>query len=90
VTLVARDATGTTHAVTIPFDTAVNFTIFGDHVSLTDETGAPAGLGGSTVPVTLPSVSSVPLPLPSGSNAPVTLPTSANAVPLTFNVTGPK
>jgi hypothetical protein len=80
VTLVARDATGTTHAVTIPFDTAVNFTIFGDHVSLTDQTGAPAGLGGSTVAVTLPSV----------SNAPVTPPSGANSIPLTFNVTGPK
>ena len=75
VTLVARDATGTTHAVTIPFDTAVNFTIFGDHVSLTDQTGAPAGLGGSTAAVTLPSV----------SNAPVTPPGGANPIPLTFD-----
>jgi Carboxypeptidase regulatory-like domain len=80
VTLVARDATGTTHAVTIPFDTPVNFTVFGDHVSLTDGTGAPAGLGLSTVPVTLPSVSSPPVTPLSG----------ANPIPLTFNVTGPK
>src|SRR5580704_17797083 len=90
VTLVASDATGTTHAVTIPFDTAVNFTIFGDHVSLTDGTGAPVGQGGSNLSVTLPSVSSAPLPLPSGSNVPVTLPSSPNSKPLTFNVTGPK
>ncbi len=78
VTLVSKDATGTTHAVTVPFDTALNFTVLSPQVSLSDEKGtplaAPAGQAG------LLGASNVPLAIPSG-----TIPKL-----LTFNVTGPK
>ncbi len=52
---VSKDATGTIHAVTVPFDTAVSFTIASSHVSLADEKGTPLAPAGSNVPVTLPS-----------------------------------
>jgi hypothetical protein len=61
-TLVSRDTTGTTHAVTIPFDTAVNFTILSPQVSLADAKGAAIGLAATNVPVTVPSGTS-PTPL---------------------------
>ena len=55
VRLVSKDATGTTHAVTIPFDTAVNFTILSPHVSLADAKGAVVGQSGANISLTLPS-----------------------------------
>jgi hypothetical protein len=64
-TQVSKDATGTTHAVTVPFDTALSFTVVGSNVSLADEKGAAigqAGLQGSNVPITIPS-GTTPAPL---------------------------
>jgi Carboxypeptidase regulatory-like domain len=74
VALVSKDATGTTHAVTVPFDTALSFTVVGTNVSLADEKGAPVGQAG------VQGGPSVPLKIASGTSL----------MPLTFNVTGPK
>jgi hypothetical protein len=74
VTLVSKDATGTTHAVTVPFDTALNFTVLGSNVSLADEKGAPVGQAG----------------VQGGSNVPLKIPSGTSPAPLTFNVTGAK
>jgi hypothetical protein len=59
--LVSKDATGRTHAVMVPFDTPLKFTLYSPHVALADEKGAPAGHG-PIVPITLPSGAS-PKPL---------------------------
>jgi hypothetical protein len=61
-TQVAKDATGTTHAVTVPFDTTLSFTIVGSNVSLADEKGAAIGQVGSSLPITIPS-GTTPTPL---------------------------
>jgi hypothetical protein len=74
VTLVSKDTTGTTHAVTVPFDTAVNFTVLSPNVSLADEKGAAIGQGG----------------LQGASNVPIKIPSGTTPTPLTFNVTGLK
>lgn len=52
---VSKDGTGTIHAVTVPFDTAVKFSISSPHVSLADGKGAPLDPAGSNVSLTLPS-----------------------------------
>jgi hypothetical protein len=55
VTQVSKDATGTTHTVTVPFDTPLSFTLVGSNISLTDEKGAAVGQGGPDIQLALPS-----------------------------------
>jgi hypothetical protein len=74
VALVSKDATGTTHAVTVPFDTALNFTVLSPNASLADAKGAPL-----TAPVGQ-----------GGFNVPVKIASGTSPAPLTFNVTGLK